>query len=156
MSVDQKPLDRLLTVDDIPVPQRISITILPGEPVPIEFVLKSHASPDIKLVPEEDIPEPVKKEPEDSLCPEGKRDWFYTLFGWCCAKKVMGKYDENYYHKVLWFKYTCDGNKCEGMYIAPDENYDEEAELYKPNCLFFTLITIRFIRRYICCIKDDD
>jgi hypothetical protein len=97
-----------------------------------------------------------KQEPEYSKCPEGRRDWFYTLFGPCFAKKYTDIYDGKYYHKVLWFKYTCDGKKCAGLCAPPGEYYPPEAEVFKPDCLFFCALTLRFIRIHICCDDNDD
>ena len=89
----------------------------------------------------------------DSTCSEGKRDWFYTLFGSCFSKRYIDIYDKKYYHKVFWFRYTTDGKKCMGLCPEPGEYDPPEADLYKPNCLFFCAIIMRFIRKYICRIN---
>jgi hypothetical protein len=97
------------------------------------------------------------KPTEYTTCPEGRKDWYYTLFGPCFAKLYVDKSDKKYYHKVLWFKYTTDGKSCEGVYVDnPDDYYFDEIEVHRPDCFFFCGITMRFIRRRICCISYDD
>ncbi len=91
---------------------------------------------------------------EYSICPEGKKDWYYRLFGKCFSKLYIDSYDKKYRHKVLWFSYTTDGKQCKGLYSKPDEDYPPEAELYRPDCLFFCALSLRFIRKYIFCNKE--
>jgi hypothetical protein len=95
------------------------------------------------------------KDYDYSICPDGKRDWFYTLFG-CFSKLYVCRYDKMYFRKVLCFRYTTDGNRCCGMYAQPDPEkgmggvYPEEAEVLEPECLFFYALFLRFIRVNIC------
>lgn len=86
-----------------------------------------------------------------STYPEGKCDWYYRLFSRFFSKLYIDKYDNQYYHKIFWFKYTTDGKKCMGLYPDPNDDYPPppEAEEYEPDCLFFCAITLRFIRRRI-------
>ncbi len=93
----------------------------------------------------------LDKTTEYSTYPEGKRDWFYNIFGYCFSKKYIDIYDKKYYHKVFWFRYTTDGKKCMGLYSEPGEYYPPEAEEYNPDCFFFCAIILRFIRKNICC-----
>ena len=88
----------------------------------------------------------ITESTEYSTYPEGKRDWFYTLFGPCFAKPFIE--DNQYYHKVIWFKYTTDGKKCISLHPAPN---DYETDFDSPECLFFCSLLFRFIRRNICC-----
>ena len=94
------------------------------------------------------ISEPI---PENSVYPEGKRNWFYTLFAPCFSKKYIDRYDKKYYHKVLWFKYTTDGRQCCGLYVDPTKDYSFDSETVRPECLFFCDIFIRFIRIHLFC-----
>ncbi len=87
---------------------------------------------------------------EYSIYPEGKKDLYYLLFGKCFSKLYIDRYDNKFYHKVIWFSYTSDGKRCKGLYSNPDEDYPPEAEIYRPDCLFFCAIFLRFIRKYIC------
>jgi hypothetical protein len=99
------------------------------------------------------------EESKHSVYPEGKKDWYYTLFVRCFSKKYVDRYDKQCYHKLFWFKYTTDGKKCCGLYWDPNEDYPLEIEIYEPDCLFFCGMFVRFIRIHICRIKyhsDDD
>ena len=88
---------------------------------------------------------------EYSIYPEGRRDWFYTLFGYCFAKKFVDYFDKKYHHNVLWFRYTSDGRKCEGLAVEDNEPYPPEADEYEPECIVFCALCIRCIRINICC-----
>lgn len=88
---------------------------------------------------------------EYSTCPEGRRDWFYTLFGCCFAKNVIDYFDKKIYHNVLWFRYTTDGNKCEGFAIKDMEPYALDEDVYGPECIVFCALCMRFMRINICC-----
>ena len=92
-------------------------------------------------------------ESKHSVYPEGKKDWYYTLFGRCFSKKYVDRYDKQCYHKLFWFKYTTDGKKCCGLYWDPNEDYPLEIEIYEPDCLFFCGMFVRFIRINIFRIK---
>ena len=88
-----------------------------------------------------------KTEPMYSSCPEGKKDWFYLLFGYCFRKKYIQQCEWTYYYKVLWFKYTMDGNKCVGLYDDPnDYDYHYENEAYGADCYTLTPICLN-----LCC-----
>ena len=88
-----------------------------------------------------------RPEPAYSSCLEGRRDWFYILFGYCFRKKYIQVCEWTYYYKVLWFKYTMDGRKCIGLYDEPeDTDYHYENELYGPECIVFIALFCRFIR----------
>ena len=82
---------------------------------------------------------------------EGTSDWFYKLFGHCFSKLYIDYYDKQYYHRVLWFKYTTDGKKCMGLYSNPDEPYPDEVEIYQPDCFTFSALFLRYIRINLCC-----
>lgn len=97
-----------------------------------------------------------QKTTEYSTYPEGTRKWFYMIFAPCFSKRYIDRYDKKYYHKVLWFKYTTDGRKCEGLYWDPNEDYPYDIEIYEPECLYFCAMFIRWIRRRIFCIDDYD
>jgi hypothetical protein len=92
---------------------------------------------------------------EYSTCPEGKRDWFYTLFGCCFAKPYLDIHDKQHYHKVLCFKYTTDGKECCGLYPGPNKMSSPGHEFLKPDCFSFCVITINFIGKNICCYDLD-
>ncbi len=91
---------------------------------------------------------------EYSTCPQESRKWFYMFFAPCFAKKYIDPDDKKYYHKVLWFKYTTDGRKCEGLYWNPEEVSPYDIEVFRPDVWFFCALTFRWIRINICCDKD--
>lgn len=88
---------------------------------------------------------------EYSTYPEGRRDWFYTLFGYCFAKKIKDYYDKKYYHNVLWFRYTTDGKRCEGTAIEDNKPYSLDEDVLGPECIVFCALCVNCIRRTICC-----
>lgn len=86
-----------------------------------------------------------RPEPTLSSCPEGSKDWYYTLFGYCFRKKYIQTCDWTYYYKVLGFKYTMDGNKCIGVYDDPNgDTYNDENETFKPGPVAFCGLCMRY------------
>jgi hypothetical protein len=84
-----------------------------------------------------------RPEPAYSSYPEGRRDWFYILFGYCFRKKYIQVCEWTYYYKVFCLKYTMDGKKCIGLYDDPEaEIYNYENETYKATC--YTFLSISF------------
>jgi hypothetical protein len=96
------------------------------------------------------------KDYEYSICPEGKRDWFYTLFG-CFSKLYLCRYDEMYFRKVLCFRYTTDGKRCCGLYVQkdPEESmgggYPDGYFFLNPGFLCCCYFTLDFLEPCLCC-----
>ncbi len=99
-----------------------------------------------------------KTEPMYSSCPEGKKDWFYLLFGYCFRKKYIPECEWKYYYQVLWFKYTMDGNKCVGFCDDPDDDEYNENNAFQTDCCMITRLFIGLCccNFCICELCDDD
>lgn len=62
---------------------------------------------------------------------DGKKDWFYCMFGSCFAKQILD--NNRYYHKVCCFQYSTDGHGSYGCHVPPGEVFPiDEPELYHP------------------------